>query len=722
MNRNLLNWGGLAIAGTVLVAVNLVSTQVFRGARIDLTEGRIYTLSDGSRNIVKKIDEPIKLRLFYSRKVAQGIPQIQTYATRVQDMLREMAAMSGGKLVVETIEPEPFSEAEDEAAIAGLNPIPINAAGDQLFFGLVGSNTIDQTEVLPFFNPQREQFLEYDIASLVSKLNTPDKTVVGVMSKLPMAGAAPDNPMDRNVEKPWIIYEQLNEIFETQTVDPAATEIPAGIDVLMVVHPKDLSDNTLYAIDQFVLRGGRLLAFVDPHAERDPGENDPRNPYAAMFSPKKSNMDRLFKAWGVEYSPDNFVGDRANALTMTFRDNRGLPTPVQYVGYFSLEPGEGQNAKDVVSANLGNTINMGTVGELKAAAGATTEFIPLLTTSNDSMLIATSEVQFQPDPKKMLENFKPLDRSITVAARVTGKVKTAFPEGPPAPPPPDAGGTPPGMPPGMMEFPGGGQDIGGEAPPSAEGSGEASPPASEGTMGTEGAAAAPAEEVPVAEATSAEASPDAAPSDASVPNVLTVPESTPATGNQLTESKDPINVIIVADTDVLVDDFWSQSQQFGRQRLVIPMAANADFVFNAVENLSGSADLATIRAKKTAARPFTKIEELAKKAGERLQARQAELEKKLEEKQTELNQLVEKAGTSGSGVSAGDLAKLQEDVRKEVVETRRELREVNRELRSDIERLETKLRLINIGLIPALATVLAVVLGIIRVKRRRSAA
>ncbi|HET9032325.1 MAG TPA: Gldg family protein [Dokdonella sp.] len=421
-NRKTLSGGALVILIILFVALMLVVNVLFRGARVDLTENNLYTLSDGTEQILSKIDEPINLYFFYSDKGTQNLPQLRTYATRVREMLEEMAARSNGEIHLEVIDPLPFSEDEDRATTYGLQAVPVNTGGDKIFLGLAGTNSTSGQAVIPFFQPDKEAFLEYDVAKLIHDLATPKKPVVAMVSSLPM-GVGFD-PQTRQMRDPWAIQQQLSQSFDVRELNAGGIKsIDSDVSVLVLVHPKDLSDEAQYAIDQFVLRGGHLLVFVDPDAELDTSGADPQDPQAAMFADHSSDLPKLFKAWGIEYDPKTIVLDRARAVTVSLGQGRA---PAPHPGIIGLTAAD-LNHDDVVTANL-DTVNVSSAGYFDLAKDATTKLVPLMQSSGDAMTTPASRLKMLPDPSALLNDFKPTGDRYVIAGRVEGKFKTAFPD------------------------------------------------------------------------------------------------------------------------------------------------------------------------------------------------------------------------------------------------------------------------------------------------------
>lgn len=632
-------------AAILVVAVNLGANIFLSSARVDLTQDQLFTLSPGTKKTLAEIKNPITLRLFLSERLAREAPNYAAYATRVRDMLREFSAVSGGKLKVVDKSPAAFSEEEDEALKAGLQGVPVDAAGELVYFGLAGENAKGQMQAIPFFGPDRESFLEYDLARLVYALDEPQKIVVGVLTTLPVEGdfrAA----MQGLPSAPWVTIEQLRQLVEVRDISLDTAVIPDDVTILMIIHPDKLPVKTLYALDQYFLKGGHGVIFLDPLSEVGAAAYGPAG--AEMIS--SSDLKPLLDAWGLEMEPGKIVADGKFAR----RINAGTATgtkPIDYPGWISIT-GDAINTDDSVTAKL-ETINMATAGSLRKREGATLDMVPLLRSSDQAALMPAQQFQGMPDFATLLRDFKPTGQRYVLAARVRGMVNSAFPDGPPK----------------------------------------------------------------------EEKSKDEKPKDpAAKPDAAKQPALKP----HLAKSTAPLNAIVVADTDLLEDRFWVQTQEFFGRRVATPNANNGDFAINAIENLSGSDALIGLRSRGVSARPFTRIIGLQKAAAVRLQGTEQELQKKI----TDLTQKLAAAqppkpgavpGTDEEGKAAAptpEQATAIAEFQNQLLIARQDLRNVRFELRKDIRRLETWVEFVNIALMPILVALFAIGLGIARHRRR----
>ena len=638
MTTKTLSIVGLVVALVLLFALNILSNTVFTAARVDLTENRLFTLSEGTRNILAELDEPITIRLYLSERLARTLPAINSYATRIKGLLGEYERESGGMIEVRIIDPEPFSEDEDRAVGYGLSGVPIDGGQEKLYMGLVGTNSVDDEDIIPFLSTSRESFVEYDITRMVYNLSLPDLPVIGMLSTLPLKGLGPHAALRGMTSPEWMVMEQVDKLFEVKTVATDANEIPEEVDVLLIVHPKGLGDATLYAIDQFVLRGGRALVFIDPHSESD----QPQAPTVSMTPPPRhSELGRLLAAWGVESEPGKVVGDLQLAATVRTQRNQQVLT-IDYPVWINTLP-EFFDEDDTVTAELGN-ITFATPGYLQPLENATTTFRPLIQTSeNAAMYDADRFLDPNADPQDLLREYLPVGNPLTLAARIEGRVKSAFPDGP--------------------------------------------PPA------------------------------DKKADDAGAGEVKTA-EETPT--EHLAESKDDINVIVVADTDILADRFWVQVQEFLGNRIAIPNAANGAFMVNALDNLVGSNDLISVRNRGSFIRPFQRVADIRREAELEFRAKEQELMLRLEETEQRLLELEKaKQGSDSSLILSPEQQAELVRFRQEKVAIRKDLRDVRRNLRRDIDSLDTRLKFINIALVPILIGIGGLAAGMWRMHRRR---
>ncbi len=426
-NRRATLYAALAVLTVVFVSLIVSSGHWLRARRIDLTADRLYTLSPGTVQIVDGLQRPIRLTLYFSEHATRDLPKLRSYEQRVRDMLQEIAARSHGHVQLAVVDPVPYSDDEASAEGAGLTPASGGSNGERVFFGLAGSALSasadgeaaegaapERTLAIPFFDPSREPFLEYDIAKLLYELNQSSKPHIGVISSLPVEG----NPVLG--EQPWVALQQLAQLFEVKTIDPdRLKQVGADIRVLLLIHPKHLPADALYAIDQYVLRGGHLVVFVDPDAELD---DSPGDPASGTLPDHSSDLPRLFAAWGVRYDPHEVVLDRAHALTIELNGNN-----VSHPAMLGLDAQQ-LNHADVVTASL-QRIDLSTAGHFDLAPNATTRLVPLLQSSFDAEAVpAVRVLQASDNPALLLQDYKPDNTNYVFAARLRGSFRSAFPE------------------------------------------------------------------------------------------------------------------------------------------------------------------------------------------------------------------------------------------------------------------------------------------------------
>src|SRR5215472_2485994 len=423
--RSTLGGGTLIALALIFVGLTMLFNHALRGWRLDLTQNRLYTTAPGTDRILAGIREPINLYFFFSEKTAEQLPQLKTYGVRVREFLEELTARSGGRLHLHVIDPQPYSEEEDRASELGVRGAPVGATRSQLYFGLAGTNSTDGHAAIEFFDPNKEQFLEYDVVKLVYQLANPKKPVAAWLSSLPMGPGF--DPQTGQMREPWVVYGQAEQLFEIRPLDPAAAKIDPDVNVLVLVHPKNLSPATQFAIDQYALRGGHILAFVDPVSEADTSGNDPRNPMASMGADKSSHLGELLTAWGVKFDAAQVVADRGHALSVSM--HQGEP-PVEHLGVLGLDKSSFAH-DDVITAGLSN-VNVAVAGQVEPVKGAAVKFEPLLESSTEAELLPVERFRMLFDPASLQEGFKPTGVRYAIAARVTGDVHTVFPAGAPA--------------------------------------------------------------------------------------------------------------------------------------------------------------------------------------------------------------------------------------------------------------------------------------------------
>jgi ABC-type uncharacterized transport system involved in gliding motility auxiliary subunit len=397
---------GLVALFLILIAVNFLITRV--PARVDLTDGNLYTLSDGTRRILRGLETPVKVRLYMSQ--GEGVPvPLRGFAQRVEDLVREFKAAAGDRIVVERLNPRPDSEEEDAAQLDGIEPQQL-ASGEQFYLGIAVSQ-LDRKQAIPAVSPQRERLLEYDLVRAIARVGSAARPKIGLMAGLPVLGEK-FNPFTRQSSDPWVLANELKRDFDVQEVPLMAKEIDKDLKVLLVIHPREVPPQTEYALDQFVLRGGKLIAFVDPYAYFDQGPQMPGVPP----QPSSSTLPTLFKAWGVSMDPGKVVSD------VVFGSGGGARyTPT----VLSLNR-TAFSRDDIVTSQIetllyafGGAFDLKLPENLKASE--------LVKSSPDSMLVDNLNATKSGD--EATRGFKPSGKAMPLAVRLTGKFKTAFPDG-----------------------------------------------------------------------------------------------------------------------------------------------------------------------------------------------------------------------------------------------------------------------------------------------------
>ena len=399
----------IALAVLLFFVFNAFNHLVFKDARLDLTEGQLYTLSEGSLNLVQGVEEPVQLYFFFSEAASRDLTPIRTYADRVESMLEEFALASNGMLLVERIDPAPFSEAEDEAAAFGLQAVPVSATGDSLYFGLAGSDALDNVETIPFFQPDREMFLEYEISQLIDRLARPKREIVGLISTLPVTNQV--NPQTFQPEPGWQSILSLEDTVTLESIDVSAEDIPEGLAALVLIHPKSLSDQMKTALVRYLASGGKVIAFLDPLAEMDRAAASPMMP--SLPSGQASSLNWLTRSLGVQMREAEVLGDPQLALSVSTPS--GAPT--RHLAILGLSNAQ-LNSESIVTAQL-DSLNFASAGFFDIDS-PTVAVETLIESSEFANGIAASQLQFLQNPEDLMQSFSEGSEARPIAVRLSG--------------------------------------------------------------------------------------------------------------------------------------------------------------------------------------------------------------------------------------------------------------------------------------------------------------
>ncbi len=750
----------LLILAAILVVVNyLVGGLGFLNFRADLTEKKLFTLSDGTRNVIDKLPagEPVTLR-FYASKDNRLMPQgFQGYARTVEDVLLEFEKASDGKITLERIDPRPDTEDEDKAVADDIQGHVMNAENEKVYLGLA-IQCLQQKEVLPLLHPANESSLEYQIARALVKVTSTDRKTIGVLSTMPIAGPAMNFPMmqqPNRQQQPWVIIQQLRQDYNvvdvplsTQNINDVKAPGDKKIDILLVIHPAALPAKTEYAIDQYLLGGGKVVAFVDPQCMvSQVYNNQGGNPMMGMpppeTTPPSSDLKNLFKAWGVGYDSGMIVADM-NLRTQS--QGRAQPT------FLTIQK-DGINRDEPVTSQL-ELVQLFSAGAFTVQPKDGIKAVTLVESSENSQLIDTSTAE--KSRRDALTTFQGEGKKRILAVRLSGKFTTAFPEGAPANDAPPATPKLPGMP-----------ETGGEetkpagaptAPAAASAPTPAPAPAAAPAPAPTPAPAAPVAVTPPAAPTPAPATekptpaapasdPSAAPTPAPAVTPPTAPTPAPApapaaetpapvtapsapapapslaapapaaepASNQLKQSQNDQGVVFLfSDVDMEYDMFCFESDPSGR---IMPMYRNSNIpmLLNAIEMLSGGADLISVRSRASTTRPFTKMEQLRDQV-------ESEYRPKIEEGNAKLNGIVQKIADLG-GVKQDKgmvVLNINQEQRQQLLEEQKaiqkSIRDLQKEQNRKKERVETMITLLNFLLVPAFIVAFGLAIAV----RRRS--
>jgi ABC-type uncharacterized transport system involved in gliding motility auxiliary subunit len=602
---------GLAKTLTVLLLAVVLLLINFLAARLpvrgDLTAGRIYTLSDGSRALLAKIEEPITLQLHASRDIS-GLPvSYKNYADRVEEMLRAYVRASGGRISLEVVSPAPDTIEEERAQAAGLQAQQVPVTGEPFYLGLVALQA-DQQKTIPVFSPQREELLEYDISSLIHSVQQLRKPRLGLLTKLPLAGS-PFNPMAQRGSPAQLIHQEWARSFDIVPIEPGFAQLPSDLAALAVIHPAGLTPAQEFAIDQFILSGKPALLAVDPSSTWFKNQSRQSGMFGMGSPDASSNLTRLLPAYGITYDAQQVVGDSRLATPVNAGNGQIARMPV----WLSLTSAQ-LNPASPATAQLGSLLFI-EAGALDIAPREGREITRLIETSEVAGLLPNFTLQFA-QPDDITRSLTPGTEKKTLAALIRGPLATAFPDGPPT----------------------------------------------EKTESPDNNAPPPAASVKQGQAT----------------------------------------LLVVADTDWLLDDFSVRRVPFFGQEMVEPLNENLFLGSNIIEFLAGSPDLIALRGKRSAQRPFEIVARIEDEARQRYNAQLAALETRLAEVQGKLSELQGKSSESGRLVATPEVLKTIEEFQTQELAMRRERREIRRALREDIDALETHLLMVNLLASPIL--------------------
>ena len=587
----------------------LVNNLMLGSVRLDLTENGLYSVSDGTREVIADLEEPVNLYFFFSEKASKDLTALRAYSQRVREMLEEYQLLAGSKINLHIVDPEPFSEQEDQAAEFGLQSVPVNQAGEALYFGLAGTNALDGQVVLPFFQPDREAFLEYELTKLIYNLSVVEKPRVALYSELKVEQSV--DPRSFQPTPGWVFMDQLKELFQIEKIDELSLSAIGTAELLLLIHPGTLEDAALYAVDQHVMSGGKLIVFVDPLAETVP-------PGTSVLSGSSSELNRLTATWGVSLRDGQVLGDSEAALMVGGVDG----APVRHLGILGFT-NQYFSGDDIVTADL-EAINFSTAGILDVDEVDGIDAKSLIASSSVSGSLDVIQFQTLSDTAELQQGFQSTGESYSVAVRLSGKSRSSFPE------------------------------MSGE-------------------------------ETHIAET-------------------------------------EQLNVVIVADTDVLSDRLWVQVQNFFGQQVASAFADNGSFVVNLVENLSGSSALIEVRSRGQFSRPFVVVEELRRIAEAKYLRNAEDLQARLAETDRQLSELESARVDDGLLTLSPEQEAALVNFQGEKLRIRKELREVRHRLDQEIEQLGGKLKFINILLMPLLLTLALLGIRVLGLLSRRTKA
>ena len=652
MNRTIRAILGASFVLVIVFSAISIFQNIGKPLKLDITEQRLFTLSDGTKAILAKLNQPIRAKLYYAKTAAlKGPDQIRffnSYYEFVKALLEEYVAASNGMVELQEIDPRPFTDDEEQALRYGLRRFPITEE-ESFFFGLVVQTQFGVEKSIPFFSPDRQNFIEYDISYLIDTAVTRQKKKIGILSSLPVMGddvtGYMAQMMMRQGQRPkpaWTFVEHLRKQYEVETVATDVNDIN-DIDILLVIHPKNLPEQTLFAIDQYVLKGGRTIVCVDPYcfSDRPPQQMGMQ---MQMQHDSSSNLNTLTKTWGLEMPDKTFAGDRALASLANIRANQ---RPERIIGYLDLKPEKNCFSKDnVITAELNQVriLFSGVLNEVAEPNQAKEDSIkiertPLITTTNrgGTFTISNSYELMFLDGESLMKKFSDGTEPVTMGYLITGRLKSSFPNG---------------------------IEVESESP------------------------------------------------DPNDPNE-TVTTTKHITG--LKEAQQDCVVAVFSDVDFISDNMAYQSSFFGK----IVVGDNATLMLNAIDDLSGSSELVSIRSRGNYKRPFTAVDEIKRKAEAETAEEVEKINMQIAGFQNELNSILSSAKEGQEEVIGSSIVQKKQQVELKIHQAQRQLRQVKMTRREKIEHLGNRLRQANMLAAPVVILIIAIVLGVRRGIRKR---
>ena len=655
MNRMLRAIIGACFVLVIVFSAISISQDIGSSWKIDVTNQKLYTLSDGTKAILSRLNQPITVKLFYARTAAlKGPDQIKffnNYYEYVKSLLEEYSSVSNGMVKLEVIDPRPFSDDEEQAIRFGLKQYRVSEE-ESFFFGLVVQTQFGVEKTIPFFSPDRQSFIEYDISYLIDSAITRQKNRIGIMSSLPVVGdseyiALMMRRQGQQPRKPWTFVEHLRRKYEVTEVPTDVNDIN-DIDILLIVHPKNLPQQTLFAIDQYILKGGRTIICVDPHCFSDNSNQANGGLMLGDDSSQGSDLNVLLKTWGIEMPKSEFAGDMKLAESRAVSQNSRVQ-PI--IGLLDLTR-DCFNKNCVITAQL-NEVRVLFSGVLNVIEDpnqpkdkhSQIERTPLImTTDKGNSFSVTSPYELMLlDPSILMQKFNPGTKPVTMGYLLSGHFKSSFPDG--------------------IEL-----EADNPKQASSDESGE--------------------------------------------PNQ---PEKIKKQIKGLTEAKDECVVAVFADVDFISDLLAYQDVGFG----MAVVADNSALLFNTIDDLSGSSDLISVRSRGNFKRPFIVVDEIEKQAETETANKLAEVDGLIASYNAKLQSILASAGEGQQVVIGSEILQKRRELEEKIYEAEKKKRLINMEKSEKIDQLGKELQRANTIFAPAVILLVAIVLWLWRSLRKR---